>query len=171
MILVGVKENGQWMEYRYKTTWKNGWDEVLYYADAIAKTTENSEFFVGEVGAKSKKIQINSEKELLEIEENGRFFIKGLSKIWDLTPMRFKIFNQSRIVQIYVKTSYINSLTKEDGIHYEKYELDHIFDRFVDSIELTAYKLLTENRAVKQQVDGYIQALKQCDDFVKKKKR
>lgn len=169
MRLIAINDsnvNG-WTEYLYETTWKNGWEQLLYYASTIANSFEHPEFLVFGIGNSSIKLDIKSEAELLNVKEFHTICVRGLNKIYANEPFQFIFFNQSGYAKMFVRTEYINSLKKSDGNTYTQNELDHIFDTFVNSIEINGRVGLSTDKNIEDQINSYIKALLQYDDFAK----
>lgn len=167
LIAVNDLHDNVWTEYIYQTTWKNGWNDLLYYVNEIAKVLECPEFLVSEVGTTPTKLDIKSEAELLNVKESGTIWVRGLNKVWDNEQFQFIFYNQSKLIKMFVRTEYINSLKNPDGNAYTKDELNRVFDTFVDSIEINGRVRLSTDNGIEGQINSYIKALTQYDDIVK----
>lgn len=135
--------------------------------DEIAKVLECPEFLVSEVGTTPTKLDIKSEAELLNVKESGTIWVRGLNKVWDNEQFQFIFYNQSKLIKMFVRTEYINSLKNPDGNAYTKDELNRVFDTFVDSIEINGRVRLSTDNGIEGQINSYIKALTQYDDIVK----
>lgn len=94
-------------------------------------------------------VDVASVEDILRLEEGSRIVIRGGNKVYDNSMMQFSFYNQTNVVQIDALTSYIKSL--ETDVNEQK----HIFDTFMDSIEINGLR----RDSVKSAINGYIQAM------------
>lgn len=148
MVFKGLKSDGDWISVEYAATWRYGYDFMLDAAQAVlldlgndlqrfakykitgAKPVE----IVGEVKACGGKLR---SCEALE-EECGAIALAGISGIMEC-PIQIMFFNQTNMVRL---DSPIKAFFEEHG--------EHVFDQYMDSIEINAYCSDTKRRTLAQ---------------------
>lgn len=141
-------ENG-WIVIDYTTTWRYGFTFMLDAMQAIIDTDfkDNLQHVSIAKVAGTEPINITDEvknannnlfncKSLLE--ECGVFSIAGISQIMNC-PFKIVLYNQTNAVRLFSPAS-----------EYFKENDDHVFDNYMNSIEIRAYCKDTERNTIKK---------------------
>lgn len=149
MVFQGAEEQGKWVIVEYKTTWPYGYDFMLDAAQLIIDMDFRDELqrvAVAEVAGAEDMEQIdqvracgNRLRECPSVaEENGVLTISGVSRVMECA-VQFMFFNQTRLVRL---VSPFQQYFKENG--------EHVFDHYMNGIEIQAYCKDTERRTVRK---------------------
>lgn len=146
MVFKNFSNDGNWVHVEYATTWKYGYDFMLdaaqtlladfgndlqrfaKFAMGVVKPTE----IVDEVKACGGKLR---ECKALE-EECGVIAVAGISGVMEC-PIQITFFNQTNAVRLDCP---IKAIFEEHG--------EHVFDHYMDSVEIKAYCSDTERRTL-----------------------
>lgn len=148
MVFNGIKEDGGWVTVEYSATWNYGYDFMLDAAQVIVSDLKSDlqRFAKGEI-AGSKLVEIIGEvqrsggvlRECAALsDECGAFAVAGISGVMEC-PIQIMFFNQTRVVRLDCP---IKQLFDEHG--------EHVFDHYMDSIEIKAYCADTERRTIER---------------------
>ncbi len=149
MTYQGMKEINDWIMVEYHSTWSYGYDFMLDAAQVIIDTDfkDNTQrFAVAEIAGADDQERITELKAENYIirdcetskKEHGVLTISGVSDIME-TPVQMVFFNQTNIVRLFCP------FKKYFEIHGE-----HVFDKYMDSIEIKAYCIDAVRNANKQ---------------------
>lgn len=146
MILKGIKENNGWMIAEYSSTWYYGYDFMLDAAQVIIDTDfQNNLQRVAVEGTEDveKLDEVMACGNVLRdcqslCEECNALIVAGISKIMEC-PVQFVFFNQTNFVRL---SCPIKQYFEEHG--------EHVFDNYMNSIEIKAYCKDTERRTIKK---------------------
>ncbi len=149
MTYQGMKEINDWIMVEYHSTWSYGYDFMLDAAQVIIDTDfkDNTQrFAVAEIaGADDQEriTELKAENYIIRdcetsTKEHGVLTISGVSDIME-TPVQMVFFNQTNIVRLFCP------FKKYFEIHGE-----HVFDKYMDSIEIKAYCIDAVRNANKQ---------------------
>ena len=138
MIFQGTKEINDWVMVEYHSTWSYVYDFMLDAAQTIIDTDfkENTQrFAVAEIAGADDNERITELKAenyiIRDCEtsktEHGVLTISGMSDIMEC-PIQIVFFNQTNIVRVFCP------FKKYFEIHG-----DHVFDNYMNSIEIKAY--------------------------------
>ena len=138
MTYQGMKEINDWIMVEYHSTWSYGYDFMLDAAQVIIDTDfkDNTQrFAVAEIAGADDQERITELKAENYVirdcetskKEHGVLTISGVSDIME-TPVQIVFFNQTNIVRLFCP------FKKYFEIHGE-----HVFDKYMDSIEIKAY--------------------------------
>lgn len=146
MVFKNFSNDGNWVHVEYAATWKYGYDFMLdaaqtlladfgndlqrfaKFAMGVVKPTE----IVDEVKACGGKLR---ECKALE-EECGVIAVAGISGVMEC-PIQITFFNQTNAVRLDCP---IKAIFEEHG--------EHVFDHYMDSVEIKAYCSDTERRTL-----------------------
>ena len=143
MIFRNFKEENGWVNIEYTATWKFGYDFMLDAAQAIIDTdfVENlqrvaiAEIAGGECIEKTEDVR-NVKGVIRDCDdlnkECGVLIVAGISNIMQC-PVQFVFFNQTNFVKLMSPAG-----------EYFKANGEHVFDNYVNSIEIKAYCKDTE---------------------------
>lgn len=146
MVFKNFDSDGDWVSVGYEATWKYGYDFML---DAVQ--TLLADFGGGlqrfakyeMIGAKPVEIvdevkscggKLRECKELYE--ECGAIAVAGVSGVMEC-PIQIMLYNQTNVVRLDCP---IKALFDEHG--------EHVFDHYMDSVEIKAYCADTERRTL-----------------------
>lgn len=149
MTYQGMKEINDWIMVEYHSTWSYGYDFMLDAAQVIIDTDfkDNTQrFAVAEIAGADDQERITELKAENYIirdcetskKEHGVLTISGVSDIME-TPVQMVFFNQTNIVRLFCP------FKKYFEIHGE-----HVFDKYMDSVEIKAYCIDAVRNANKQ---------------------
>ena len=149
MTYQGMKEMNDWIMVEYHSTWSYGYDFMLDAAQVIIDTDfkENTQrFAVAEIAGADDQERITELKAENYVirdcetskKEHGVLTISGVSDIME-TPVQMVFFNQTNIVRLFCP------FKKYFEIHGE-----HVFDKYMDSVEIKAYCIDAVRNANKQ---------------------
>ncbi len=150
MVFKNFSNDGNWVHVEYAATWKYGYDFMLdaaqtlladfgndlqrfaKFAMGVVKPTE----IVDEVKACGGKLR---ECKALE-EECGVIAVAGISGVMEC-PIQITFFNQTNAVRLDCP---IKAIFEEHG--------EHVFDHYMDSVEIKAYCADTERRTLAREM-------------------
>lgn len=149
MIFRGLKENNGWMVVDYSATWRYGYDFMLDAAQMIIDTDFQSNLqrvatseIVGAPDVERIE-EVRAHHNILRDcdsvkEECGTLTLAGISRIMEC-PVQFTFFNQTNVVRLFCP---IKQMFEEHG--------EHVFDNYMNSIEIKAYCKDTERRTLEK---------------------
>ena len=134
MILKNVERNDNFVIFEYIATWQYGFDFMLDVTQLII----NSDFKHNVTRFAYAPLGTDLKDRLLDLktfqynvkrcfrEESNTIAIAGNSSIMEL-PLQIMLFNNTDIVKLYIPKSYDHDID------------DHMFDKYMDSMEIKAY--------------------------------
>lgn len=151
MVFKGINMDGEWVCVEYAATWRYGFDFMLDAAKAILSDLANNlQRFARYkiIGGKPEDIVEDVKKckgdlrscEALK-EECGAIAVAGVSGIMEC-PMQIVFFNQTNKVLLDCP---IKGYFEEHG--------EHVFDNYMNSIEINAYCADTKRRTLAEKAD------------------
>lgn len=155
MIFKGLRncavpgENGGWMMAEYSATWTYGYDFMLDAAQVIIDTDLQDQLqrvATAELAGAKVIERIDEVKACGNIlrdceavsRECGVLTVSGISGIMEC-PVQFVFFNQTNLVRLFCP---FKQYFEEHG--------EHVFDNYMNSIEIKAYCRDTERRTVEK---------------------
>lgn len=145
MVFKEIDKEGDWICVEYAATWRYGYDFMLDAAKAIlADFGENLQRFAKyrvtnenptEIVENVKKCKDLRSCEALK-EECGAIAVAGVSGIMEC-PVQIVFFNQTNVVRLDCP---LKSYFEEHG--------EHVFDNYMNSVEIRAYCADTERRTL-----------------------
>ena len=147
MIFKGLKENNGWMMAEYSATWAYGYDFMLDAAQTIIDTDFQDKLQrvataeVAGAGDIERIDEVRVHGGVLRdcpsvCGECGVLTVSGVSGIMEC-PVQFVFYNQTNLVRLYCP---FRQYFKEHG--------EHVFDNYMNSIEIKAYCKDTERRTI-----------------------
>ena len=159
-------ENDPWTRFGFDTTYPIGWLHCLAYAKAVFDYTENAEVLVAPIaGAAPHKVEIEKPDDIWDIPEAGCIIVRGHNKVYDGTAMQFHFFNQLTQVYLDVHTGYLDSLKKNETELLDSEGKKHVFDRYMDSIEVVGEGTLSRRSQAAATADELVSALMRYDEL------
>lgn len=148
MIFKGIREDNGWITVEYAATWRYGYDFMLDAAQVIVYDfkEELQRFGVGGV-AGSKCVEIVGEikerggilRSCKSLEnEHGMIITAGISGIMEC-PIQLAFYNQTNAVRLDCP---IKKYFDDNG--------EHVFDNYVNSVEIKAYCADAERKTAAQ---------------------
>ena len=145
MLFKGLGEQNGWVIVEYETTWPYGYDFMLDAAQTVIDTDFKDKLQRVAVAlvAGTKDVERldqvkacgNRLRECPSVaEEHGVLTVSGVSQVMECA-VQFVFFNQTRLVRL---VSPFQQYFKEHG--------EHVFDHYMNSIEIKAYCVDTERR-------------------------
>lgn len=145
LLFKGTKEIKGWTAVEYSATWRYGYDFMLDAAQVVIDTDFQDKLqrvaVSNIVGGKDREMldEAAAHKNILrdcpEIqEENGTLTISGISRLMEC-PIQLIFFNQTNVVRLLCP---FKKYFEEHG--------EHVFDNYMNSIEIMAYCRDTERR-------------------------
>lgn len=148
MVFKEFDNEGDWVHVEYEATWKYGYDFMLDATQVILADLggglqrfakyeivgANPVDIIGEVKACGGRLR---ECKALE-GECGAIALAGISGIMEC-PIQITFFNQTNMVRLDCP---IKAIFEEHG--------EHVFDHYMDSVEIKAYCSDTERRTLAQ---------------------
>ncbi len=146
MIFKGLQENNGWMIAEYSATWRYGYDFMLDAAQTVIDTDfqdnlqrvavaslagANNIEKLDEVAAAGKALRNCPSFQ----KEQGVLAVSGVSKMMEC-PVQLMFFNQTDLVRLL-----------SPGKEYFQKHGEHVFDNYMNSIEIVAYCRAAERRA------------------------
>ena len=149
MVFQGMAEQGGWVIVEYKTTWPYGYDFMLDAAQTIIDTDFRDKLqrvAVAKIAGAKDEERLDQVKACASrlrscpsvAEECGVLTVSGISQIMECAA-QFVLFNQTRLVRL---VSPFPKYFKDHG--------EHVFDHYMDSIEIKAYCMDTERRTMQK---------------------
>lgn len=154
-----------WTTYGFFNTYSMSWEHCISLAMTIFDYMDNVEVLVAAIsGFNIKNVEIDNKYDMWKIPENGCIIIRGNSKIYEGTPIQHKFFNQTNQILIDVPTSYINSLKKNNDEFLDNEGKKHIFDKYMDSIEVNGETNYCQ-KLHQDDLDAILTAITNFNDF------
>lgn len=148
--------------YRYATTYLLTWDACVFFAKVAFSRLDDVEVLISETdGAPFARVEANSEDDLFRIPESDAIRICGKHRNYDGAPFRFALRNRTDSFVVSADAAYMRKIT--DGM--AEYGRMHVFDRFADSVEITAYARLEASRATDWVLGAIPEALGRKENF------
>lgn len=149
MIFRGLHEDNGWTILEYNTTWHYGYDFMLDAAQSIIDTDFQDglqRVATAEVAGGNNVEQLeavkacgNNLRECQTVQkECGSLTIAGTSQIMEC-PVQFVFYNQTNLVRLFSPV----------GLYFQQHG-EHVFDNYMNSIEIKAYCADTERRVLSQ---------------------
>ncbi len=127
MLLIGVREENGWLAASFNLTYPASWEKICKAVSKSFNYFGDTEILVDGVA-----VAIDSNDEILNLEEAGSMTIRGMSKIIKV-PLMITFFNQLKTVNVAVA-----SITEEfKETDYQKFNMS--LGEFMDSLELSMY--------------------------------
>lgn len=153
MIFKGLKENNGWVMAEYSATWTYGYDFMLDAAQVLIDTDLQDQLqrvATAELAGAKDIERIDEVKACGNILRNceavrrecGVLMVSGISGIMEC-PVQFVFFNQTNLVHLFCP---FKQYFEEHG--------EHVFDNYMNSIEIKAYCRDTERRTVEKLSGG-----------------
>ena len=145
MLFKEFDKEGDWVCVEYAATWKYGYDFMLDAAQAVlGDLKDNVQRFAKYAHMNTKPLEILEEiKKLDKIrdcealkDECGAIAVAGVSGIMEC-PIQLVFFNQTNVVRLDCP---IIKIFDDHG--------EHVFDNYMNSIEIKAYCADTERRTI-----------------------
>lgn len=128
MLLLGVKEQENWLYSRWQLTWGTGWESICKGAWRLYNDLKDPELFVdGE-----KQPAFEEQDRILDIPEHGDLMIRGLSRTLEV-PVMISFRNQTNLVSLTLPAK--KGLC--DSTDYETF--NRALAPYVDSLELAMF--------------------------------
>lgn len=149
MIFRDFKENDGWVTIDYTTTWKYGYDFMLDAAQTIIDIDFGERLQrlgIAEIAGAESTEKLEEVRKVNNIlrdcddvkKECGVLIASGISNIMQC-PVQFVFFNQ---------TNYVKLMSPAG--EYFKANGEHVFDNYVNSIEIKAYCKETERETMEK---------------------
>lgn len=147
MLLREVKEENGWIIAEYSATWRYGYDFMLDAAQTIIDTDFQDQLqrvAIADIAGTEdieKLDEVNACGNILRDckslqKECGVLTVSGISKVMEC-PIQLVFFNQTNLVRLFCP---MPQYFKEHG--------KHVFDNYLNSIEIKAYCKDTERRTI-----------------------
>lgn len=138
MRVQGYKIDDAWVRYGFDTTWNMGWKNCLAYAQKVYEFMNHPEVLISPIaGAEAHQIKIKESDDIWDIPEAGYIVVRGSNQIYDGAPFQIRFFNQTSQVHLELPVAYLDTLIKNDDSLLDEENKKHVFDKFMDSIEIT----------------------------------
>lgn len=148
MIFKQIDKDGDWVRVEYAATWRYGYDFMLDAAQAVINDFGNEVQRVARYGGLSEKPSEIADKvkecggklrNCGELDEEcGTIAVAGISRIMEC-PVQLMFFNQTNVVRLDCPIKRI----------FEEHD-EHVFDNYMNSIEINAYCADTERRTIER---------------------
>lgn len=149
MIFKGLHEDNGWTIVEYSTTWHYGYDFMLDAAQSIIDTDFQNDLqrvATADAAGGNNVEQLEAVKscgnDLRKCKamqkESGSLMIAGTSQIMEC-PVQFVFYNQTNLVRLF-----------SPAWLYFQQNGEHVFDNYMNSIEIKAYCADTERRVLSQ---------------------
>ncbi len=141
MRVEGFRRNkNKWNAFRFHTTYRMSWELCKSMVIGMYDYIGNPEICTAEVaGAHAAPCDIKETSDILQIPEAGVLIIRGANKVYDNAPFQFYFYNQTDTIDFDVPDSYTKGLKKSETEYLNDEELKHVFDKFMDSIEVMGH--------------------------------
>ena len=147
MLFKSIKENNGWVIVDYDATWRYGYDFILDASQTIIDTDFKDNLqsvSITEIIGAPNEEKIDEVREANNVlrdcetvaKECGRLMISGVSNIMDC-PIQICFFNQTNNVRLQCP---VREFFEQNG--------DHVFDNYMNSIEIRAYCKDTERSTI-----------------------
>ena len=128
MLLIGVREDNDWLLSRWNLTYRVGWEHICKAAKSMFDYYDGLEILVDD-----KAVEISSKEDIMHIDEARTITVRGMSKIIKV-PLMITFYNQTNAVDVSVAIA-----TDEfKGTDYQKFNMS--LGQYMDSIELAMYR-------------------------------
>ncbi len=145
MLFRGIKEVNGWTAVEYSATWQYSYEFMLDAAQVIIDTDFRDKLqrvAISKVAGGKELEKLDEVKACSNLlrdcpdvkEENGILTISGISQIMEC-PIQLVLFNQTNIVRLFCP---FKKYFDEHG--------EHVFDNYINSIEIKAYCRDAERR-------------------------
>ena len=152
--------------YTYKTTYDMSWDDIKYITKTVYPHLADANVWTAETACDDfHLVNIANAWDILNIPESGVLAIRGENDIYDGALFQFTIFNHTNVIQMYVPAEYIDTLKNSKDEFLDEDGKRHVFDRFMDSIEICAEKESFVRPATKSAMESLVQALLMKENF------
>lgn len=149
MLFKEIKENNGWIIVEYSSTWRYGYDFILDAAQTIIDTDFKDDLqsvSITEIIGAPNVEKIDDVREANNVlrdcepvaKECGRLTISGISSIMEC-PIQICFFNQTNNVRLLCP---VREYFEQNG--------EHVFDNYLNSIEIRAYCKDTERRTMEE---------------------
>ena len=147
MKLDRITTEAPWNTYKYTTTFKLGWEKCLAYAQVVYNDTNNAEVFIcTEMQGKMIPVKIEKLSDFWKIPESSIIYVRGNNSTWDDSTIQFIFVNQLDVACVDVPIRYVELLIKDNKQPMTDEERRHVFDKYMDSIEINAAVLIGQKR-------------------------
>ena len=147
MRVQGYKIDDAWVRYGFDTTYNMGWENCLAYAKKVYEFMNHPEVLISPIaGAGSHQIEIKEPDDIWDIPEAGCIIVRGSNQIFDEIPFQFMFVNQLTQVYLDMPANDLNSFKNNKGELLDDEEKKHIFDKYMDSIEIIGEVSLYKHR-------------------------
>lgn len=147
MKLDRITTEAPWNTYKYTTTFKLGWEKCLAYAQVVYNDTNNAEVFIcTEMQGKMIPVKIEKLSDFWKIPESSIIYVRGNNSTWDDSTIQFIFVNQLDVACVDVPIRYVELLIKDNNQPMTDEERRHVFDKYMDSIEINAAVLIGQKR-------------------------
>lgn len=147
MKLDRITTEAPWNTYKYTTTFKLGWEKCLAYAQVVYNDTNNAEVFIcTEMQGKMIPVKIEKLSDFWKIPEASMIYVRGNNSTWDDSTIQFIFVNQLDVACVDVPIRYVDLLIKDNNQPMTDEERRHVFDKYMDSIEINAAVLIGQKR-------------------------
>ena len=146
MIFKGLKESNGWKTAEYSATWRYGYDFMLDAAQTVIDTDFHDKLqrvAIAPMGGYDREVTAeaaacgNILRDCREVkEECGVLTISGLSSLMEC-PVQISFYNQTSLVKLFCPFK-----------QYFETHGEHVFDNYMNSIEIMAYCKDTERRTL-----------------------
>lgn len=115
MRVQGLRESDGWSCLGFRTTFRNGWESCLSYAEIIYKYMEQAEIVVAKIaGGTFSPVDIKEIKDIESIPETAVIGVRGKNTIFDKVPFQIIFYNQTDVVNVWIPTQYIKNAKKSE---------------------------------------------------------
>ena len=147
MKLDRITTEAPWNTYKYTTTFKLGWEKCLAYAQVVYNDTNNAAVFIcTEMQGKMIPVKIEKLSDFWKIPESSIIYVRGNNSTWDDSTIQFIFVNQLDVACVDVPIRYVELLIKDNNQPMTDEERRHVFDKYMDSIEINAAVLIGQKR-------------------------
>ncbi|MDE7398423.1 MAG: hypothetical protein K2N06_02740 [Oscillospiraceae bacterium] len=156
MVFKGINEDGGWITVEYAATWSYGFDFMLDAARVILFDfgADLQRVTIAEIAGGSftditeEVMDCKSKLRKCESlgEECGVLAVAGVSGIMEC-PIQVKFYNQTNTVVLDIP---VGQIPDNNPIKNELSENAHIFDNYMNSVEIKAYCADTERRTLER---------------------
>jgi len=147
MKLDRITTEAPWNTYKYTTTFKLSWEKCLAYAQVVYNDTNNAEVFIcTEMQGKMIPVKIEKLSDFWKIPESSIIYVRGNNSTWDDSTIQFIFVNQLDVACVDVPIRYVELLIKDNNQPMTDEERRHVFDKYMDSIEINAAVLIGQKR-------------------------
>ena len=137
MRVIGSKQHDNgWTEYRFNSTLNLSWQVIVFMVRVIYTILENPEILLSVTsGAPFTQVDIDNDKKILYLPESSAVKFRGINKNYDNSLIQFLFVKNTNVVFFYVQSDYVNNIIIS-GIPISENKKLHLFDKFMDTIEV-----------------------------------